>query len=157
MPIYIPITETLKSKLVSERKRTGVGPTALMRGTAHDANRPSKLKGHTISLWLSGKIISTRQSQLDYVFARWAALPDRSASNARRPQERIMLSDEHLHMIDTYWDVGLLPNKILGKGDTPEGLNAAIIRTWKDRRIKTAAKAYLDFVMHQCSISFKTR
>ncbi len=153
MPIYIPITETLKSKLVSERARTGIGPTALMRGSVHDADRPKTLKGQTISLWLSGKIVSARRSQLDYVLARWAALPDASDKSARVPQERIIFTDEHLRLIDIYWDKGLLPDKILQNKNAPDGLNAAIIRTWKDRRTKSAATAYLDFVLHACAIA----
>ncbi|WP_438728233.1 hypothetical protein ACR9YC_12725 [Parasphingorhabdus sp. DH2-15] len=151
MALYIPITNELRQKLISERKRTGIGPTALMRGTAHDPERPTTLKGHTISLWLSGKIVSARRSQLDYVLERWAALPDADQASARRPQERVTLTDEHLSIIDEAWSDGLLPDKVLQHPDAPDGLNAAIIRTWKDRRIKSAAKTYLDFVMAQCA------
>ena len=153
MALYIPITDELRQKLIAERVRTGIGPTALMRGSVHDANRPKTLKGQTISLWLSGKIVSARRSQLDYVLARWSALPDASDKNARVPQERIIFTDEHLRLIDRYWDKGLLPDKILQNKNAPDGLNAAIIRTWKDRRIKSAATAYLDFVLHACAIA----
>ena len=151
MALYIPITHELRQKLIAERARTGVGPTALMRGSMHDADRPKTLKGQTISLWLSGKIVSARRSQLVYVLDRWAALPDAPDKNARVPQERTILSEEHLRLIDTYWDKGLLPDKILQNKNVPDGLNAAIIRTWKDRRIKSAAVAYLDYVLHACA------
>lgn len=153
MALYVPITETLKSKLTTERKRTGVGPTALMRGTAHDPERPTTLKGQTISLWLSGKIQRARQSQLDYVLKRWAALPDNSTPNARKPQERVTLTAEHLRVIDQAWDKGLLPDAIFDDRNAPEGLNSAIIRTWKDRRIKSAAKPYLDFILRECAMA----
>ena len=126
MALYIPITDKLRQRLIAERARTGVGPTALMRGSVHDADRPKTLKGQTISLWLSGKIMSARRSQLDYVLARWAALPDASNKNARAPQERTILSEEHLRLIDIYWDKGLLPNIILENKDALDGLNAAI-------------------------------
>lgn len=121
MALYIPITHELRQKLITERTRTGVGPTALMRGTANDVDRPSTLKGQTISLWLNGKILNARRSQLDYVLARWLALPDATDKNARVPQECTMLSNEHLHIIDTYWDQGLLPDKILKNNDAPNG------------------------------------
>lgn len=149
MTLYVPITDEVRRQLTAERERTGVGPTALMRGTAHDPNRPKTLKGQTISLWLSGKIQRARQSQLDYVLKRWAALPDTSTPNARKPQERVALTTEHLRFIDQAWDEGLLPDAIFNGRDAPEGLNSAIIRTWKDRRIKSAAKPYLDFVLRE--------
>lgn len=151
MSVYVLIIDKIRKKLISERERTGVGPTALMRGTAHDKKRPSTLKGQTISLWLSGKVKRARQSQLDYVLKRWAAQPDTSTSNARKPQARVALTAEHLLIIDKAWDEGLLPDTIFNGCDAPEGLNSAIIRTWKDRRIKSAAKPYLDFVMAQCA------
>lgn len=151
MTLYVPITDEIRRKLTVERKRTGVGPTALMRGTAHDEKRPSTLKGQTISLWLSGKIQRARQSQLDYVLKRWAALPDTCTPSARKPQERVTLTAEHLKAIDQAWNEGLLPDAIFNGRYAPEGLNSAIIRTWKDRRIKSAAKPYLDFVLRECA------
>lgn len=151
MVVYASIIAEIREKLNSERKRTGIGPTALMRGTAHDPKRPKTLKGHTISLWLSGKIKSARKSQIDYVLERWAALPDAEQASARLLQERVTLTNEHLTIIDEAWSYGLLPDKVLQHPDAPEGLNGAIIRTWQDRRIKSAAKTYLDFVMAQCA------
>ena len=151
MAVYVPITDEIRRKLESERERTGVGPTALMRGTAHDPDRPKTLKGQTISLWLSGKIESARLSQLDYVLARWTSLPTSTSKAARAPQERVKLTPDQLQTIDAFWDAGFLPDKVLNYENVPEGLNAAIIRTWKDRRIKTAAKTYLDFVIAQCA------
>lgn len=151
MAAFEPITEELREELNAERIRTGIGPTALMRGTAHDPQRPSTLKGHTISKWLNGSITSARPGHIAYVLDRWKALPDASVRNAREPTRRIALSEDILNQIDALWEQGLLPDKVLGADDVPEGLNAAIIRTWKDRRIKTAAKDYIEFVIRTCA------
>lgn len=118
--------------------------------TAHDPGRPSSLKGHTISKWLNGTITSARPSHIAYVLKRWKALSDATTRSARAPAERVPLTEDILVVIDEFWDRGFLPDKILEGEEVPEGLNAAIIRTWKDRRIKTAAKDYLDFVFSEC-------
>lgn len=151
MGAFEPITAELLEKLKAERERTGVGPTALLRGTASDPERPPTLKGIMITNWLSGTAKSARPGHVFYVLKRWAALPDATERPARAPAERVPLTEDILVVIDEHWDQGFLPDKILVGEEVPEGLNAAIIRTWKDRRIKTAAKDYIDFVLSACT------
>lgn len=151
MGAFEPITAELLQKLKAERKRTGVGPTALLRGTAGDPDRPSTLKGIMITNWLSGTAKSARPGHVAYVLRRWEALPDATERSARAPAERVRLTEDILVVIDEFWDRGLLPDKLLERRNVPEGLNAAIIRTWRDRRIKTAAKDYINFVLDTCT------
>ncbi|MGE4314203.1 MAG: hypothetical protein AB7E85_08035 [Pseudobdellovibrionaceae bacterium] len=151
MAAFAPITEELREELNAERMRTGIGPTELMRGTAHDPKRPATLKGHAISRWLTGTITSARPSHIAYVLDRWRCLPDATTRKAREPAERVVLNDNILCQIDAFWEQGLLPDKIFHAENVPEGLNAAIIRTWKDRRIKTAARDYIEFVIRTCT------
>lgn len=151
MGAFEPITAELMEKLQAERERTGVGPTALLRGTASDPERPPTLKGIMITNWLSGTAKSARPGHIAYVLRRWESLPDATERSARSPAERVPLTGDILVVIDEFWDRGFLPDKLLERRNVPEGLNAAIIRTWKDRRIKTAAKDYLEFVLSACT------
>lgn len=59
--------------LRSERRRTGVGPSRLMK-TAEDV--PDGLTVNMLTNWLMGQNRQVRQDHFEYVLDLWASLPD---------------------------------------------------------------------------------
>lgn len=71
----IVINNVMLRALRQQRVRTDIGPMALLRGTKHE--RPSGLTSTLIGSWLSGKTKSVRKDHWEYVFEKWADLPDK--------------------------------------------------------------------------------
>ena len=69
----VMITEDVRAALIAHRERTGVGASALLKG-ARDI--PTGLSASLVTAWIGGYIDSARKDYLDYVIARWKALPD---------------------------------------------------------------------------------
>jgi len=69
----VAITEGLRATLIAHRERSGVAQSALLKG-ARDL--PDGLSAPLITAWIGGFVDSARKDYLDYVIARWKALPD---------------------------------------------------------------------------------
>lgn len=68
---YVEITEELRAKLISERERTGIGQTELLREAK---GIPEGLNAPMIAAWINGTIQSARKDRLDWVLAQWESL-----------------------------------------------------------------------------------
>lgn len=69
----IKITEETRATLDAERRRTGVGPAELLRNAD---GAPEGLSAGMISTWSNRNVRTARKDHVDYVVARWSALPD---------------------------------------------------------------------------------
>lgn len=67
----VPLDEKTRRELVGHRRRTGVGPLKLLRGSG---GVPLGLSANQISGWLSGRVMNVRKDHLDFVARRWAGL-----------------------------------------------------------------------------------
>ena len=68
------MTHEMVALLQSEHDRTGIGPSALLRGTSGE--RPSGLSSTQINGWLRGTAKTAKRRYLNYVLDLWASLPD---------------------------------------------------------------------------------
>ncbi|MEO0444155.1 MAG: hypothetical protein AAFZ92_10550 [Pseudomonadota bacterium] len=66
----IEITDKIREKLISERKRTGVGSYVLLRG-----NPVKGLTSATVNQWVSGKVKMAGKIKIDAVFKLYSDLP----------------------------------------------------------------------------------
>ena len=75
----VMITEDVRAALIAYKERTGVGASALLKG-ARDT--PAGLSASLVTAWIGGYVGSARKDYLDYVIARWKALPDAEFTSA---------------------------------------------------------------------------
>lgn len=69
---HVAITAKLRDELLAHRKRTGIGPYALLSGRK---DKPDDLRGAIVAAWVSGTIRTARSDHLQYVLERWKNLP----------------------------------------------------------------------------------
>ncbi len=147
MPTRTPITDDLRQKLINEKRRTGVGQTTLLRGSSRNPDHPQGLTSNLITGWLAGTIKSAKPTYLEYVLACWADLPDAVNRNPRIQKNRVPITEATAQLLEQAWEDGLLPDAVKGNRQCPDGLTIGMIRTWKDGRIRSAEKDYLEFVI----------
>lgn len=74
----VHLTEDMRNALLSERQRTGIGETALVRIMASDGKVPPPSR--RIHEWISGYVKSVPREQYDMVLSAWRELPDASTT-----------------------------------------------------------------------------
>lgn len=75
---WVSITDEIRAELKAEGTRTGKSPSALFRGL-----RPSEIGGLNASIvknWIAGGTKTAKRKHLDFVLARWRALPSTTTS-----------------------------------------------------------------------------
>ena len=72
-PARVWITPQFRAALARERDRTRVSPYALLKNL-DDA--PRRLRPDMVSAWIAGRTLTAFQHHIDYVLAKWRALPD---------------------------------------------------------------------------------
>ena len=133
----MPPHASIRDALLSERDRTGVGPTLLLNG-ARDI--PHGLNANKAGRWLSGWGVSARKDHIEYLLRRWRALP---------AVEYVQLTSEIVRTLRTHKDrSGVGAHALLKHGSLPpQGLNAAMVENWFSGTVKSAQKRHLDYML----------
>ncbi|APG63116.1 hypothetical protein LPB140_10340 [Sphingorhabdus lutea] len=71
----IKLTKAECDQLIGEEKRTGCGPTQIMRLAKKPL--PPGLNGGTITMWLKGRVKTARRDHWEMVLRIYASLPDK--------------------------------------------------------------------------------
>lgn len=150
-----PVTESYLKRLQRHRERSGVEPAGLFDGAN---GLPEGLSLGMVRQWLGGNIASARKDHMDYVLARWSAMPDAAPPDpvATEPEQedvRITLDARHREALRRYRDMRLLPGAVLGGShdDRPDGLSAAVISGWLSGRTSRAREDHLNWVLTRCA------
>lgn len=141
----MPITKQHRDKLSQEVKRTGIGPSKLLKGKRGIA--PEGLTSSMIHGWKGGKIGTARQEHLDWVlqaYAEWTPPP------VTDTPKRMTLTDmdrEFLQSEVKRTRLGAVAILKHAPKPLPEGLNHQKVQRWISGNTKTARKAHWDLVM----------
>ena len=141
----VTITKQHRTKLKQEAKRTGSGPSKLLRGKRGIA--PEGLTSSMIYGWRNGTIRTARDEHLDWVFKAYA---DWSPPPKSKTPQKITLPDKHRTLIQSEMKrTGLGAVAILkhaGK-PLPDGLNHQKVQRWMTGDTGTTIKAHWELVM----------
>ena len=75
---YIPISEDVKQRILSEVERTGISIYRLLRKRPYAQGVSPKVSAATVHSWLQGKTQKALPGAMEYVFSMYARLPDKS-------------------------------------------------------------------------------
>lgn len=126
----------IRAALRAHRERTGMGIVKLLKGRD---DLPEGLKIATMENFYHGRTETVPAEHLDYVTKLWEALPER---------KRVSLTPEILSELRQHIErTGKGPVAVLrGAKDKPDGLKAAVVRTWFDGRA-TARQDHVDYML----------
>nr|WP_298929607.1 hypothetical protein [uncultured Erythrobacter sp.] len=141
----VTITKQHRDKLKQEAKRTGTGPSKLLRGKRGIA--PEGLTSSMIHAWRNGTIKTARDEHLDWVFKAYAgwSLPPKT-----KALQKITLTDEHRTLIQSEMKrTGLGAVAILKHAGRPlpDGLNHQKVQRWTSGETRTAVKVHWELVV----------
>ena len=140
-PERIPVTPEMVALLQSEYERTGIGPSALLRGTSSE--RPSGLSSTQIYYWLRGTAKTAKRRYLDYVLDLWASLPDQSEKMPVTTELRVAMQAEIKR-------TGIsLPKLIKMARKPPNDLNWDTVQRAIYGEAKTLDRRHFDWLMQQ--------
>jgi hypothetical protein len=155
----VGISSAIRKELKAERKRTATTALALLRD-AEDL--PDGLTGSLVNRWIGGIAKSAPQRQIDYVLARWRALPDGAGLRPRPkqipakpegrrsdwPDHRPIL-DEDRAALEAHRERTKIGASTLLKGatDLPPGLTPNVVSSWLTGRAKTADPTHFAYVL----------
>lgn len=137
----IEITDKDREELRFHRKRTGIGPVAILRG--HGPELPPGLRADITNRLLSGALKTIRADHLSFLQARWREMPSEEDIYVElTPEIRRGLRSEKTR-------TGVGEHRLLkGRSDIPEGLRYAHITAWlHEKKTKRMPRAHYDYVM----------
>lgn len=161
----IEITSAILAELVDCRSRSGLGPTALLRGTR--AHRPSGLSAATIRTWLDGGVWSARADHLSYVLQRWArfAAEGRSRAWSMRlggtvevvgPLKFVRIDPEMRRELQQLGHEAGLALDALDDGSLRSPCST-LIKGWLSGEITLARRDHLEFVLKRWKVENEKR
>ncbi|EDP64953.1 hypothetical protein BAL199_21394 [alpha proteobacterium BAL199] len=139
---FVDLTDDVRETLRSYRDQSGVGPSALLRGSRKES--PDGLNASIVQGWCDGKGRKARRDHLDYVLARWQSLIEDG-------RERIPVTAEHLARLQRdRRRTGVEPAELIKAAENPpDGLSVVLLHQWISGKVGTARKDHLDFVLER--------
>ncbi|MGI9377582.1 MAG: hypothetical protein ACR2PC_16040 [Tsuneonella suprasediminis] len=136
----IPITEAIRQKLRSERDRTGIAPSALLRRT--EKQRPEGLSISAPGLWIRGDVGSLKPEHLDFVLSAYEACPTTRLEAEIETRFKEKLQSEIIR-------TGIRPQRLLGAScaDKPQDLRADAVIRWMKGIGPQLAESYLAYLL----------
>jgi hypothetical protein len=135
----------MKSALLAEKARTGLGAIAVLRSIQPPPKKPS---ASAIEHWLSGKPQTVNAEHYTLILNAWRALPD-NAPTKRRPlkitSSRIEVSEDMRATLRRIHAVAP-PRYLRG---APDGFNATKLAHVLNGRDRTIPKSVWDFILAQ--------
>lgn len=136
----IELTSEIVAEMQNEKTRTGTGASALLRGV-----RPSEHNGLSSGMlrqWLSGRALRADKAHIDFVIARWKALPDYDDEwlpLTKSMQEKIASLHSRIQMS---W-----PRFFDEHTNIPEGLNYNLVWSFLTNQRKTIRKVHYNYLI----------
>lgn len=136
----IEITEEIRTKLVEEKRRTGVGPYKLLGKLRHA--KSEGLRAYMIDNWISGDTVTAYSNHLDYVIRLWAVLPD--------APEMVLLMPHHIDEMRFHQRRTCIgPVNILKiADDVPEGMHWNCVNKWLSSTVRSVQKQHLEYALN---------
>ncbi|WP_323809534.1 hypothetical protein [Sphingobium baderi] len=136
----IPITEVIRARLRTERDRTGIAPSALLRITEKD--RPKDLSISAPGLWIRGDLSSLKPEHLEFVLSAYEACPTTRLAPEIEASFREKLQSEIIR-------TGIRPQRLLGAScaDKPQDLRADAVIRWMKGIGPQLAESYLAYLL----------
>ena len=131
------ITPQIWQTFRAERRRTNIGPTALLKGRQ---DVPEGLSPAMITHWLDGKTMRARKTHMVYVLKLWS---QRGSVTRLTPEIRARLRSEAKRTGHSW------ASFLRAMPDKPPGLTAGIMRGWVFSYPKTAPNDLLDWVLER--------
>lgn len=150
---YIPVSEQFLWQLNLEIQRTGIPPNTLINNLKKEE---VKVKGYTITAWLSGRTKQAVLSEMNWVLKQYAAL---SNKKIRKPIATISRYDGlspiaavDLQKMRQYREVlGILPSRVFdGAKDIPKNLSTNTVSGWLNSVTKSANPVHVEWVLKRC-------
>lgn len=138
----IPITEVIRARLRTERDRTGLAPSALLRIT--EKERPKDLSISAPGLWIRGDVSSLQPEHLDFVLSAYEACP----TTRLEPEIEASFREKlQLEIIRT----GIRPQRLLGAScaDKPQDLRADAVIRWMKGVGPQLVESYLAYLLER--------
>lgn len=155
----IDITKGRIKELLRHRKRTGIGPVALLNISDGRTKAPDGLTPAMIHGWLSGIIKTANQEHFQYALSKWERLPTSSIEYAKgRSRHQIETMKGILHITDDMRaalcdlrdETGIGAQKLLsGNKEKPRGLTPGMINNWLTGGVVTASQEHYEFVLNE--------
>lgn len=139
---WVDLTADMVERLKAEKQRTNVGMQKLLRGARHET--PPGLNASTINAWLSGDYRRVPQEQYDYVLARWAALPDASATFTQITEDLL----EHFAAEKKRTDIAAYA-LVRNSGDPPADLSKEKASAIVGGANKSVLTAHIDWLIEK--------
>jgi len=140
----IDLKPELIAAMNAEKQRTGVGECALLRGLR--PNDHGGLSSEMVRQWLSGKAQRASQTHVDFVLARWKALPD-------HVDEWLPLTkDMRNNLVSLNSKVQISwPRFFEERDDIPDDLNYAAVHAFLGGQRKSIRKAHYQYLVETLS------
>lgn len=137
---FIDLKPELVAVMNAEKQRTGVGECALLRGL-----RPKEHGGLTSGMvrqWLGGTTKSAEKAHVDFVMARWSALPDYD------DEWLLWTEDMRDNLVSLNSRVQISwPRFFDERDDIPEGLNYGAVHSFLGGNRKSVRKAHYQYLV----------
>jgi hypothetical protein len=150
LQVTIAIRRTLKSEL----RRTRVTELKLFKD---DAGPPEGLTAGMVNRWMSGLLKQAEAAHLDYVWSRYAALPDKASGRSAHWLKYTAEMAEQLQ--GELKRTGKTPKSLLHNlRNIPGGLTTRTIEKWVHRKAGFVSTPHRKFVLDQlATVPDKTR
>lgn len=146
----ILLAEDYLKLIKSEFRRTGLGPTSLVRRLPPEKQYLAK----KISLWTTGRLGQAPTEDVEMVIEALASLPTAKKKEKKKTLQdnrikipREVLEELHYHRIRTgLGGMGLMRHAV----NPPKGLSGYMVQRWLDVAVKSVPKEsinYLDYVL----------
>ncbi len=134
-PERTAITRALSQELKTLRRKSGIGPSTLLRGRK---DKPPGLTSTKIQGWLNGRAKTALKSDIDYVIKLWVATSPRVALT------RKIISKLNAELKRTGHSAHSLHCEFLGDS---QQISAALLYAWTLGRIKMVPSDILEMVL----------
>lgn len=152
----VEVTQADIDEIIRQRKRTGVGFSALLRGPRGE--KPEGLASTTIANWLKGRAKTAFEGHTDWVITRYRSLPNKAKAQPDKPKTipNPPLPDGFGEKLNIWRECGLLPTFLLQNATAaPNGFNRPILANWLSGISSTGQPEHVDFVSAFCERCIK--
>lgn len=152
----VDVTQEEIDEIIRQRKRTGVGFSALLRGPRGE--KPEGLASTTIANWLKGRAKTALEGHTDWVIARYRSLPNKPKAQPDKPKTILNppLPDGFVEKLNMWRECGLLPTFLLQNATAaPNGFNRSILANWLSGISSTGQPEHVDYVRAFCEQCLK--
>lgn len=133
----------MTAALQSEQKRTGIGVSALLRGTRHEC--PAGLNASIVNNWINGTAKTGCITHYDYLLSRWKRLPD--ADNVW-----MQLTSKHRQLLkNKVKETGMSAKRLFAhRKDQPKGFDRKNLSSYYSLSRHRIKKDFYRYIIRVC-------